>query len=75
MIRLYSTKGCPMCDRAKEVFAKTSTPYESIMDRDILMYKGITHVPVLELEDGNMISGPALARYFLQLENKQGKQS
>lgn len=73
MLRLYSMKGCPLCDRAKEVFEKTSTPYESIMDRDVLMQKGITHVPVLELDDGNLISGKPLAQYLQQLENKKEK--
>lgn len=66
-------KGCPLCEHAKEVFSKTATPYESVMNPDVLREKGITHVPVLELEDGNLISGKPLIQYLQQLECKRKK--
>lgn len=64
MIKLYSLKGCPMCDHAKEVLTAKNIPYEQIMDADIMSAKGITHVPVLEKDDGNLLSGKALVQYL-----------
>ena len=64
MIKLYSLKGCPMCSHAKEVLSKKNIPFEQIMDADIMSAKGITHVPVLETEDGNLLAGKALVQYL-----------
>lgn len=64
MIKLYSLKGCPMCSHAKEVLVAKHIPYEQIMDADIISAKGITHVPVLETEDGNLLSGKSLVQYL-----------
>ena len=64
MMKLYSLKGCPMCDHAKEVLTAKHIPYEQIMDADIMSAKGISHVPVLEKEDGNLLSGKALVQYL-----------
>lgn len=67
MLKLYSLKGCPMCDHAKEVLAKKNIPFEQVMDADLMTAKGITHVPVLETEDGNLLSGRALILYLNRL--------
>lgn len=64
MMKLYSLKGCPMCDHAKEVLSKKNIPFEQVMDADLMVSKGITHVPVLETEDGNLLSGKALIQYL-----------
>lgn len=64
MIKLYSLKGCPMCDHAKSVLAEKHIPFEQIMDADIISAKGISHVPVFEKEDGNLLSGKSLAQYL-----------
>lgn len=64
MMKLYSLKGCPMCDHAKEVLLKKNIPFEQVMDSDLMVSKGITHVPVLETEDGNLLSGKALIQYL-----------
>lgn len=64
MMKLYSLKGCPMCDHAKEVLAKKNIPFEQVMDADLMTAKGITHVPVLETEDGNLLSGKSLIQYL-----------
>lgn len=64
MMKLYSLKGCPMCDHAKEVLAKKNIPFEQVMDADLMTAKGITHVPVLETEDGNLLSGRSLIQYL-----------
>ena len=67
MIKLYSLKGCPMCDHAKEVLAAHNIPFEQIMDPDVIAGKGISHVPVLETEDGNLLSGRSLILYLNRL--------
>lgn len=64
MIKLYSLKGCPMCDHAKSVLNEKHIPFEQIMDVGIIADKGISHVPVLETEDGNLLSGKALIQYL-----------
>ena len=67
MIKLYSLKGCPMCDHAKEVLTAHNMPFEQIMDPDVIAGKGISHVPVLETEDGNLLSGRSLILYLNRL--------
>lgn len=67
MIRLYSLKGCPMCDHAKEVLTAKHIPFEQIMDEDTLRVRGISHVPVLETEDGNLLAGKYLVQYLNML--------
>lgn len=64
---LYSLKGCPMCDHAKEVLTAKHIPYEQIMDADVISAKRISHVPVLETDDGNLLSGKALIQYLNKL--------
>ena len=67
MIKLYSLKGCPLCDHAKEVLTAKNIPFEQITDADLMASKGISHVPVLETEDGNLLSGRALILYLNRL--------
>lgn len=55
MIKVYSTSGCPMCDMLKEELEEHNIQFENIMDLDILKNKQITHVPILELEDGSLL--------------------
>ena len=67
MIKLYSLKGCPLCDHAKEVLTAKNIPFEQITDEQALLAKGISHVPVLETEDGNLLSGRSLILYLNRL--------
>ena len=53
-----------MCDHAKEVLTAKHIPYEQIVDADVISAKGISHVPVLETDDGNLLSGKALIQYL-----------
>lgn len=64
MITLYSLKTCPLCDHAKKVLTEKKVPFTQIMDADILIEKGISHVPVLETEDGNLLAGRSLIQYL-----------
>lgn len=68
MITLYSLKGCPMCEHAKTVLAEKRIDFTQIMDADVMSAKGITHVPVLETEDGNLLSGKSLVQYLNRLQ-------
>ena len=56
-----------MCDHAKEVLTARNIPFEQIMDPDVIAGKGISHVPVLETEDGNLLSGRSLILYLNRL--------
>ena len=67
MLRLYSLKGCPMCEHAKAVLTAKNIPFVQIMDPVVMTAKGLTHVPVLETEDGNLLSGKALIQYLNRL--------
>lgn len=67
MIKLYSLKGCPLCDHAKEVLTAKHIPFAQITDAEAISEKGFTHVPVLETEDGNLLSGRALILYLNRL--------
>ena len=66
-MKLYSLKGCPMCEYAKKVLSEKAVEFEQIMDVDVMSQKGISHVPVLETEDGNLLSGKALVQYLNRL--------
>lgn len=67
MIKLYSLRGCPLCEHAKEVLTAKQIPFEQITDADVLSAKGISHVPVLETKDGNLLSGKALVLWLNRL--------
>lgn len=67
MLKLYSLKGCPMCEHAKAVLTAKQIPFVQIMDAVSLTAKGIDHVPVLETEDGNLLSGKSLIQYLNRL--------
>ena len=64
MLKLYSLKNCPMCNYAKQLMAQKNISYEQITDVDVMSAKGIAHVPVLETEDGNLLTGKALIQYL-----------
>jgi len=64
MLTLYSLKGCPMCDHAKNVLTEKQIPFVLSMDKKVMSLKGITRCPSLETEDGNLLSGKALIRYI-----------
>ncbi len=53
-----------MCQHAKEVLTAKHIPFEQIMDESRIREKGITHVPVIETKDGNLLSGKSLVQYL-----------
>lgn len=67
-MKLYSLKGCPMCEVAKETLTRNNIHFEYITDAEEISKHGITHVPVLETEDGNLLSGKPLMQYLNALQ-------
>ena len=51
----YSQKGCPMCDMLKAKQAEANIQYETETDVDTLIARGIIHVPVQELDNGQRL--------------------
>ena len=47
---LYTKPGCPMCKMLKSVLDKNNIKYELVNDIDIMIAKGFTHAPMLEVD-------------------------
>lgn len=60
----YSLNGCPMCSMLKQKLDEKKIEYEMITDQQTIISKGITHVPVLELPDGQMLMAQAALQYI-----------
>lgn len=54
MIKLYSND-CPKCRVLKTKLDSKNIAYEKISDIDLMMEKGIESVPILELDDGELL--------------------
>lgn len=54
MIKLYSND-CPKCRVLKAKLDSKDIIYEKISDIDLMMEKGIESVPVLELDNGELL--------------------
>ena len=54
MIKLYSND-CPKCRVLKAKLDSKDITYEKISDIDLMMEKGIESVPVLELDDRQLL--------------------
>ena len=52
-IKLYST-GCPKCKALERQLNKTKIEYEVVTDRDVMIQKGFSSAPKLEI-DGEVI--------------------
>lgn len=68
MIKIYGLNGCPMCQRVKEACVMHGVEHQYIKDENILREKGISHVPVIELDDGTMISGRGIIDFMNKLK-------
>lgn len=55
MITMYST-GCPRCKILEEKLQNKNIDFSIVTDEEIMEKKGIDMVPVLELENGQMLS-------------------
>ena len=50
MIKMYTT-GCPRCNVLKKKLDEKGIQYEMITDKDIMISKGFSVVPILEVDD------------------------
>ena len=58
MIKLYTSPTCPTCKMIKTKLTKQNIPYEEIDDIEYLKSKNIMRLPVMEFEDGTMVTSP-----------------
>lgn len=56
--------GCPMCEMLAEKLTAAGLEYVKIMDRDVMKEKGITHVPMMQEDDGELMSLAAALKYI-----------
>ena len=52
-VTLYSTN-CPKCNVIKKLLDKKHIAYDIVTDKDIMLQKGFTTVPVLDVDDCEM---------------------
>lgn len=67
MTVLYST-GCPQCNVLKEKLKTANIDYIEVTDKDTIIAKGITKVPVLEV-DGIQMSLSAANEWIKSRSN------
>lgn len=67
MTVLYST-GCPQCNVLKEKLKAANIDYIEVTDKDTIIAKGITKVPVLEV-DGIQMSLSAANEWIKSRSN------
>lgn len=53
MVKMYTT-GCPRCNVLKKKLDEKGIQYEIITDKDIMIDKGFSVVPILEVDDRTM---------------------
>lgn len=61
---LYTQKGCPMCYMLKDMLNRNGIEYRMETDTSIMASKGITHVPMVELEDGTLLDAMQAVEAF-----------
>lgn len=64
MINLYSLPGCPMCDMLAGKLAASGVEYIKITDMDVMKSIGITHVPMLQIDDGDLMGLADALKYI-----------
>ena len=55
---------CPLCEMMKDRLDSKGIQYAVCMDADIMIARGIKHVPVIEDEEGNMHFGKDAMTYI-----------
>lgn len=64
MPKLYSLPGCPMCEMLASKLDEAGIEYVKITGQDVMKIQNITHVPMLETEDGKMLGLADAMRYI-----------
>jgi len=63
LIKLYTT-GCPQCKFIEDQFNKKHIIYEKITRKEIMLQKQFTHVPMLELEGGQILNYKEIIKWI-----------
>ena len=66
MVTLYTTATCPQCRFLKEKLAEKGIPFTL---GDATKQEDITHVPVLELEDGKRLDLSGALRWLSEVKS------
>lgn len=53
-----------MCEMLAGKLESAGIPFTKVVDKDILRSSGITHVPVLQVDDGEFMNLAAAMRYI-----------
>ena len=56
MIKLYTLPICPKCSLIKTKLSNKGIPFEEIQDEALMEEKGFMYLPVLEKDNGEIIS-------------------
>lgn len=67
-ITLYKTNTCPNCKMLKMLLDKKGISYQEITDIGIMKDKGISSIPVLEV-DGELLDFHSAAAWVKQIKN------
>jgi len=65
MIKLY-TNHCPLCNTLKELLDEKKIQYEEVDDVQLMLSLGLTHMPMLEIENGERLKYPQALKWVNQ---------
>ena len=63
MLTLY-TNHCPLCNFLAKALRDHLISYKVVDDEAVLIEKGFTHMPMLELEDGTVVDYKGALKYL-----------
>ena len=66
-MKLYTTH-CPKCKVLETKLKKKNIPYEEIEDIDIIQKKGFDNLPILELDNGDLLDFVTANKFVNSLE-------
>lgn len=68
---ILHTIGCPLCDVLKEKLESKKITFEINTDEDKMAQLGITQVPVLQIDSGELLEFSAANKYINNLEENK----
>ena len=68
---ILHTIGCPLCDVLKEKLESKKITFEINTDEDKMAQLGITQVPVLQIDNGELLEFSAANKYINNLEENR----
>lgn len=73
MVTLYTSDTCGVCKAMKLKMQMGNIQYQNKTDIEYLMDKGIQRLPVLQLEDGTLISSPSEINAWIKANSEAKK--